>query len=142
MADTATRTHITQAATVIVPVGDQDRAVDFYVGTLGFEKTADFAYADGERWVEVAPPGAETRVSLVPPREGRPAGIETRLAFSTEDIDADHAALRARGVDVDERILRKGGPVVHWGGAALAGVPPMFLCRDPDGNSFLIVQGA
>jgi catechol 2,3-dioxygenase-like lactoylglutathione lyase family enzyme len=142
MAETAARTHITQAATVIVPVGDQDRAIEFYVGMLGFEKRADFDYADGERWVEVAPPGGATRVSLVPPREGRPAGIETRLAFATEDVEADHAYLRDRGVDVDERILREGEPVVHWGGAALAGVPPMFLCRDPDGNSFLIVQQA
>jgi len=40
---------------------------------------------------------------------------------------------------VDETILREGDPVVHWGGAVLAGYPPMFLARDPDGNSFLIV---
>jgi hypothetical protein len=33
------------------------------------------------------------------------------------------------------------GPVVYWGGAALAGTPPMFLFRDPDGNSFLLVEG-
>jgi hypothetical protein len=57
-----------------------------------------------------------------------------------EDVDADHADLRARGVDVDEAILRMGDPVVHWGGAVLAGLPPMFLLRDPDRNSFLIVQ--
>ena len=45
--------HITQVATVFVPVSDQDAALDFYVNTLGFEQRADFAYADGERWVEV-----------------------------------------------------------------------------------------
>ena len=134
-------TRISHAATVIVPVSDQDRAIEFYVGALGFEKRLDFHYGEGERWVEVAPPGAETRLTLAQSSDGQPTGIETRVALSSEDIDADHADLRARGVDVDEAILRKGDPVVHWGGAVQAGVPPMFLLRDPDGNSFLIVQG-
>jgi catechol 2,3-dioxygenase-like lactoylglutathione lyase family enzyme len=141
MAATPTRTHITQAATVIVPVSDQDRAIEFYVETLGFEKRSDFRYAGGERWVEVVPPGAATAITLVPPREGQSTGIETRVAFATEDVDGDHAELRARGVDVDEAVMRTGDPVVYWGGAVLAGTPPMFLLRDPDGNSFLIVQG-
>jgi catechol 2,3-dioxygenase-like lactoylglutathione lyase family enzyme len=132
------RTHITHTSTVIVPVADQDRAIEFYVDTLGFEKRAEFPYADGERWVEVAPPGATTTIALA--RDDGSAGIETRLALSTEDVEADHADLQARGVDVDEAIMREGDPVVHWGGAVLAGVPPMFLARDPDGNSLLIVQ--
>jgi catechol 2,3-dioxygenase-like lactoylglutathione lyase family enzyme len=132
------RTHITHASTVIVPVTDQDRAIEFYVDTLGFEKRADFPYGDGERWVEVAPSGATTTIALA--QEDGSAGIETRLALSTEDVEADHADLQAQGVDVDEAIMREGDPAVHWGGAALAGVPPMFLARDPDGNSLLIVQ--
>ena len=33
-----------------------------------------------------------------------------------------------------------GHDVTYWGGAPLAGNPPMFLLRDPDGNSFLIVS--
>ena len=77
----------------------------------------------------MGPPGAATTVALVPPREGEPAGIETRVAFSTEDIDADHARLRAEGVEADEAVMRMGDPV-----------PPMFFFQDPDGNRFLIVQ--
>ena len=134
-------TRISHAATVIVPVSDQDRAIEFFVETLGFEKRLDLPYGEGERRIEVAPRGAETRLTLAQARDGQPVGIETRVALSSEDIDEDHANLRARGVDVDEAILRKGDPVVHWGGAVQAGVPPMFLLRDPDGNSFLIVQG-
>jgi catechol 2,3-dioxygenase-like lactoylglutathione lyase family enzyme len=133
-------TNITDVGTVIVPVGDQDRALEFYVGTLGFEKLGDFRYGDGERWVEVAPSGATTRVALASPRAGQSAPVETGVAFGSRDVDADHAELRARGVDVDDAILREEDPVVHWGGAVLAGVPPMFRFRDPDGNSFLIVQ--
>jgi catechol 2,3-dioxygenase-like lactoylglutathione lyase family enzyme len=129
MAETKTRTHITQVGTVIVPVSDQDRALEFYLDTLGFEKRIDTPYGEGDRWVEVAPPGAATTVALVPPREGEATGIETRVGFTTEDIDADHATLRARGVDADPEVMRMGDPV-----------PPMFFFRDPDGNKFLIVE--
>lgn len=123
---------------MIVPVADHDRAIEFYVDTLGFEKRADFRYGENDRWVEVAPPGATTTIALA--QDHASTGIETRLALSSDDLEADHADLQARGVDVDEAIMREGDPVVHWGGAALAGVPPMFLARDPDGNSLLIVQ--
>jgi catechol 2,3-dioxygenase-like lactoylglutathione lyase family enzyme len=129
MAETEAATHITQVGTVIVPVSDQDRALEFYLDKLGLEKRTDTPYGEGERWVEVAPPGAATTIALVPPREGDATGIETRVGFTSEDIDADHADLRARGVDVDEAVMRMGDPV-----------PPMFFFRDPDGNTFLIVQ--
>jgi catechol 2,3-dioxygenase-like lactoylglutathione lyase family enzyme len=129
MAKTETTTRITQVGTVIVPVSDQDRALEFYLGKLGFEKRTDTPYGEGDRWIEVAPPGAETTIAIVPPREGESAGIETRVGFTTEDVDADHADLRARGVDADEEVMRMGDPV-----------PPMFFFRDPDGNSFLIVE--
>jgi catechol 2,3-dioxygenase-like lactoylglutathione lyase family enzyme len=131
MSDTQTATHITQLGTVIAPVGDQDRALAFYVEKLGFEKRADVPFGDGNRWIEVAPPGASTSIALMPPREGEPVGVEMRLALSSADIDADHADLKARGVDVDGEISRMGGPV-----------PPMFWFRDPDGNSMFIVGAA
>ena len=129
MAETESRTRITQVGTVIVPVTDQDRALEFYVETLGFEKRTDSPFGEGERWIEVAPPGAATTIAIVPPREGQSAGIETRVGFTTDDVDADHTDLRARGVDADEAVMRMGDPV-----------PPMFFFRDPDGNSFLIVE--
>jgi catechol 2,3-dioxygenase-like lactoylglutathione lyase family enzyme len=129
MAETETRTHIAQVGTVIVPVSDQNRALEFYLDKLGFEKRTDVPYGEGERWVEVAPPGAATTIAIVPPREGESAGIETRVAFATEDIDADYAGLRARGVEADEEVMRMGDPV-----------PPMFFFRDPDGNRFVIIQ--
>jgi catechol 2,3-dioxygenase-like lactoylglutathione lyase family enzyme len=129
MAETETRTQITQVGTVIVPVGDQDRALEFYLDKLGFEKRIDTPYGEGDRWLEVAPPGAATTIALVPPREGDSTGIETRVAFTTEDADGDHASLRARGVDVDAAVMRMGDPV-----------PPMFFFRDPDGNTFFIIE--
>lgn len=129
MAMTDTKTHLTQVSTVIVPVSDQDRAIEFYTEKLGCEKRADIPFGEGERWVEVAPPGADTTLALMPPREGESAGIETRVALRSTDIDADHADLLARGVDVDAEVMRMGGPV-----------PPMFFFRDQDGNKLFVVQ--
>jgi catechol 2,3-dioxygenase-like lactoylglutathione lyase family enzyme len=128
--------HITELATVVVPVADQDRALAFYSGTLGLEPTADFTYADGARWVEVRPREGTSRLSLA---TGRPVGIETGLALVTTDLEADHAALAAARVDVDP-ILRAGDPPVRWAGTVLAGIPSMFLLRDPDGNSLLLIE--
>ena len=48
-----TKTGVAKVGRVIVPVTDQDRAIDFYVQNLGFEKTADTPFGNGDRWVEV-----------------------------------------------------------------------------------------
>ncbi len=119
-----TRAHINDVATVAIPVDDQDRALEFYVGKLGFEKRRDATFGAGQRWVEVAPPGAVTTIALVPRQSGTPIGIR----FASDDADADHAHLRASGADTDHEVMRLGG-----------GVPPMFSFRDPDGNAFVIV---
>jgi predicted enzyme related to lactoylglutathione lyase len=129
MSDTQTSTKITQVGTVMVPVKDQDQAIAFYTEQLGLELRADVPFGGSERWVEVAPAGAATTIALVSPRPGEATGIETRIALSTQDIDADHASLLARGVDVDAEVMRMGDPV-----------PPMFWFRDADGNSLMIVQ--
>lgn len=42
-------TAITRLGTVIVPVSDQDRALEF-VETLGFETRIDGEFAEGQRW--------------------------------------------------------------------------------------------
>jgi catechol 2,3-dioxygenase-like lactoylglutathione lyase family enzyme len=113
----------------MIPVSDQDRAIEFYTSKLGFEKLADIPYGNGDRWVEVGLPGQATALALVAPRPGDPVGSETGIALVSNDIDADHADLRARGVDTDAEVMRMGGPV-----------PPMFWFRDQDGNTLLLVQ--
>lgn len=127
MSDHETKTCIMGVATIAVPVTDQARALDFYVGRLGFETRRDVPFGNG-RWIEVAPSGAATTVALVPEHEGVPAGTETGIRLTTANADADHADLLAHGVDVDAEVLRTG-----------YGVPPMFYFRDPDGNRLVIV---
>src|SRR4051812_41558054 len=115
---------------VAVTVADTDRAIDFYLNTLGFEKVVDVPMSEAGRWVEVKLPGTETNIALAPPPPGSEAGgAQTGICLDTSDVDADHATLQAAGVDVDPEFTRFGGPV-----------PPMFWLRDPDGNSLLIVE--
>jgi catechol 2,3-dioxygenase-like lactoylglutathione lyase family enzyme len=114
-------TRITGVGTVGVPVTDQDRAVEFYVGQLGFEKRRDMPFGDG-RWIEVAPPGATTTIALVP------AGVPAGIRLMTEDAGTDHADLRSRGVDTDPEVMR------------IPDAPAMFSVRDPDGNTLILVE--
>ena len=123
MTDAATRIGITDVRTVAIPVADQRRARDFYTDALGFETRLD-APLGGGRWIELAPPGATTSIALVP---GAATGVDTGIRLTTTDAAADHQALGAAGVDVDE-LLR------------YPGVPPMFSFRDPDGNRLYVVE--
>ena len=144
MTDAQNQIHFTEIGTVFVPVSDQERALTFYVDQLGFETRADFTYGDGSRWIEVAPPGAANSISLVPPSEGSTTrGDAAYCAIATDDIEAAHATLRARGVDVDAEIAQKGTPrsgLVSLDATMPDPIPAQFFFRDLDGNRFLIVQ--
>ena len=130
MSNVKTKLNIEAVGRVCVTVSDTDRAIDFYVDTLGFEKVVDTPMGPGMRWVEVAVAGTKTTIALAPPPQGQDAGgAQTGICLDTSDVDADHAALKAAGVDVDDEVSRYGDPV-----------PPMFWLRDPDGNSLIIVQ--
>jgi catechol 2,3-dioxygenase-like lactoylglutathione lyase family enzyme len=131
MSKLETKLHISTVGRVCVTVADTDRAIDFYVETLGFEKVVDTPMGPpGMRWVEVALPGTRTTIALAPPPAVRVAGGgQTGICLDSSDVDADHAALKAAGVDVDDDVSRYGGAV-----------PPMFWLRDPDGNSLIVVQ--
>jgi catechol 2,3-dioxygenase-like lactoylglutathione lyase family enzyme len=130
MSKVASKLKVSKVGRVIVTVSDTDRAIDFYVDTLGFEKVVDIPMGPEMRWVEVALPGHETTIALGPPPPGQSAGGgQTGICLDTTDVEADHAALKDAGVDVDDEISRMGDPV-----------PPMFWVRDPDGNSLIVVQ--
>ena len=130
MSTVASKLNISKVGRVCVTVADTDRAIDFYVGTLGFAKVVDEPMGPDMRWVEVQVADAETTIALAPPPEGREAGgSETGICLDTSDIDGTHAALKSAGANVDDEVSRYGDPV-----------PPMFWLRDPDGNSLIVVQ--
>jgi catechol 2,3-dioxygenase-like lactoylglutathione lyase family enzyme len=130
MSTATSKLNISKVGRVCVTVADTDRALDFYVGKLGFEKVVDEPMGPDMRWVEVQVAGAETTIALAPPPQGQEAGgSQTGICLDTSDVDVAHEALKAAGADVDDEVSRFGGPV-----------PPMFWLRDPDGNSLIVVQ--
>ena len=128
-----TTTRINAIGIVCIPVSDQEKAIEFYVDTLGLEKRVDVPFADDKyRWVEVAPEGADTTIAICPPGpNGQSGNKETGISLQVGDIDAYYAELKAAGVDVDAEVSRMGDPV-----------PPMFWFRDPEGNSLMVVEVA
>jgi len=129
--DTAT---VSRVANVIIPVTDQDRMLGFYTEVLGLEKRADVPFGDEVpgRWIEVAPAGGETPIAICPPGPTNEAGgKDTGITLQSDDIDAYHAKLAARDVDVDAEVSRMGEPV-----------PPLFWFRDPEGNRLMVVEAS
>ena len=125
-----TTTRINTIGIVCIPVSDQEKAIEFYVDTLGLEKRTDVPFGNGYRWVEVAPEGSSTTIAIAPPPQGQPTGnAQTGIILHTSDVDAVHADLKAAGVDVDDEVSRMGDPV-----------PPLFWFRDPDGNTLMVVE--
>jgi len=122
-------TTITQIRSVAIDVDDHDDALAFYVGVLGFEVRIDTGPGPAGRWIEIAPPGAATSVALIASPEATDGGVDTGIRFTTADVQGDHAALLAAGVDVDAEVS-------NW-----PGVPPMFSLRDPDGNTLYVLEG-
>lgn len=120
-------TTITDMRTVGVGVRDQEAGLRFYVDVLGFEKRLDAWIGPDMRWVEVAPRGAITSIALNLVEGPPDTTTDTGIRYVVPDVDAEHAAMRDRGVDV--------GDVIRW-----EGVPPMYFFDDPDGNRFYIVE--
>jgi catechol 2,3-dioxygenase-like lactoylglutathione lyase family enzyme len=127
---TTTRTEVSQVANVIIPVADQDTMLAFYTETLGLEKRADVPFGNGDRWIEVAPEGAQTPIALCPPGpNGSTGNIELGITLQVDDIDSYRDQLESAGVDVDAEVSRMGDPV-----------PPICWFRDPEGNSLMVVE--
>jgi catechol 2,3-dioxygenase-like lactoylglutathione lyase family enzyme len=116
---------ITSIQTITIPVADQQRALDFYRDTLGFEVRQDNAFG-GSRWLTVAPVGAHTEMVLHIPFPGTEPGTSRGVVLTTDDADAVAASLRSAGVAVD------GPEQAAWG------IQATF--SDPDGNGFVLIE--
>jgi len=110
---------------VSVPVSGQDRAKSYYTDTLGFELRTENAFGEGIRWIEVAPQGSTSSLSLVTWFEAMPPGSLQGLVFAVDDVHATYEELLAKGVPFDF-------PPREMPGGLQA------VLRDPDGNGFVI----
>jgi catechol 2,3-dioxygenase-like lactoylglutathione lyase family enzyme len=122
-------------------VPDQDQALDFYVGKLGFEVTNDMQFGP-MRWLTVALPGQHDRALLLekpgPPSMSEETAGQVReliskgaagghLFFRCDDAYKTHAELKEKGVEITEE------PVDQ-----IYGID--FGLRDPFGNHLRIAQ--
>src|SRR5882672_6881802 len=62
---------ITKLSHVTLFVKDQDKALDFYVNTLGFKVNTDVVMEHGFRWLTINPPEqADLQIALLSPLTG------------------------------------------------------------------------
>ncbi|MEM9349561.1 MAG: VOC family protein [Pseudomonadota bacterium] len=120
------------AVTVVVP--DYDAGIEFYVGKLAFNLTADHDLGGGKRWVLVEPPGGGTKLLLAKAAGeqqqaaiGNQTGGRVGFFLLSDDFEADYAKMRAAAVDFEEDPREETyGKVVVW--------------RDPFGNRWDLLQ--
>jgi lactoylglutathione lyase len=138
----ATRTLISHLQYVTVQVKDHEVARRFYTEALGFEIDEDKTYPDGQRWLTVKAPGAETKIVLFADSHAHeeggccgsggcgscgPSYAWTGMVMATDDIEAAYRELQGRGVTFLQAPEAK-----SWGTDA--------LFADPDGNVYNLVQ--
>ena len=90
---------------VAIVVDEYDTAIDYYVGTLGFELREDAVQSPTKRWVVVAPRGAATGLLLARAADerqqqaiGNQSGGRVFLFLETDDLTRDFMTYRKRGV--------------------------------------------
>jgi predicted enzyme related to lactoylglutathione lyase len=111
---------------VSIPVKDQSQALVFYTKKLGFQILTDQPMGEGQRWLELGIPGAETKVVLfTPPGHETRLGTFSNVTFVSDNVEKTYQELSGRGVDFVQPPKKE-----QWGTSA------MF--KDPDGTIFLL----
>ena len=110
---------------VAIPVSDVDRAKAFYTEQAGFELDHDHQVSDDLRFVQLTPPGSGCSIAMGPPTGMAPGSLQG-LQLVVADIEAAHAELSGRGVEVGEIEDLPWGSFVHF--------------SDPDGNGWAVQQ--
>jgi catechol 2,3-dioxygenase-like lactoylglutathione lyase family enzyme len=122
---------------VVVPVTDVDRAKQFYAEQLGFHVDVDRSLSEQFRVVQMTPPGSACSITIGTGLSEAVPGTLQGLQISVADIDAAHAQLVERGVDVT--------PIRHFGAAGWedgkGGDWNSFMFfKDPDGNGWAVQE--
>ena len=118
-----------------VPAGKKLRLKDHNPGwkqsaefeELGFETRFDADVNVDFRWIDMAPPGGGTTLSVVATTDALPTGVDTGIRFLTPDARAAHARLMDLGLRV--------GELLDWPTA-----PLMFEFWDADGNTMYVAE--
>ncbi len=121
---------LTKVTYVTLFVNDQDKVLDFYTNTLGFEKRVDNPVPGGGRFLTVGLKGQELQVVLWPGMHGNakqaPGLIPGACIIETNDCHKEFEVLKARGVKFET-------PQVIEQPAAL-----VAILQDPDDNRLML----
>jgi catechol 2,3-dioxygenase-like lactoylglutathione lyase family enzyme len=122
---------------VVVPVTDVDRAKRFYAEQLGFNVDVDHSPSDAFRVVQLTPPGSACSISIGKGLTDAAPGSLRGLQISVGDIEAAHAELLERGVDVT--------PIRHvgengWQDGKGGDYNSFLFFSDPDGNGWAVQE--
>ena len=122
---------------VVVPVSDVDRAKAFYADRLGFNVDVDHAMSDEMRIVQMTPEGSGCSVTIGTGLAAMDPGSLQGLQLCVADIEAAHALLAGRGVEVT--------PVRHHDGTGFVDGKggewnSFFFFSDPDGNGWAVQE--
>ena len=122
---------------VVVPVTDVDRAKHFYADQLGFVVDVDHAPNDHFRVVQLTPPGSACSISIGKGLTEAVPGTLKGMQISVGDIEAAHAELVGRGVEISSiRHMTETGWVDGKGDDWNA----FFFFSDPDGNDWAVQE--
>jgi len=115
---------ITHIGTVAVYVSDPDGALRFWTEQVGFELKSERRMTESTRWLEVAPPGADSALVLYPKAlmddwEARKPSV----VFVVDDIEETFRRLVGNGVTFSQDLVD-----MAWGKFAA------FV--DTEGNEF------
>jgi catechol 2,3-dioxygenase-like lactoylglutathione lyase family enzyme len=123
---------------VVVPVADVDRAKAFYAERLGFNVDHDTKVSDGNRIVQLTPPGSGCSIvvgeGIVPEM---PPGSLKGLQLVVPDLQSARGLLVERGVEVSE--IQVVGESPRRQPDPLDNVGFVFF-SDPDGNAWAVQQ--
>ncbi len=110
-----------------IPVSDQDRAIAFYRGALGFSVQVDAPYAEGWRWIFMTLPDGQCRLQFGRASEYTVTGVPA-LTLVCDSVDDEAARLAALGVTIT------GGP----DDAPWAPGVRWLMITDSEGNAVLL----
>lgn len=125
---------------VIVPVTDVDRAKTFYADKVGFNVDFDSPVSETTRVVQLTPPGSGCSVQLGTGLTNMLPGSLEGLQLVVPDLEAAHAELTGRGVEVSEiQVFGEDGLRPRREGDALDNAGFVYF-SDPDGNRWAVQQ--
>jgi predicted enzyme related to lactoylglutathione lyase len=111
---------------VAIPVTDVDRAKAFYVEQAGFNADHDHRVSDELRFVQLTPPGSACSITIGEGITDAAPGSVRGMQMVVPDIEAAHAELTERGMDVGEIQDLLWGSFIYF--------------SDPDGNGWVVQQ--